>query len=82
MTIATWRGPAKPTADDLKAAKASSERMRNGTSSVEDETGDLGIDADALFEQRQRLRERYAEAGMRSPYAEDEPVQVVEVENV
>lgn len=80
ICAATWQGPAKPTADDLKAAKASTERMKNGTSSVEDETGDLGIDADALFERRQRLHTRYREAGMHSPYAEGDAVQVVEVE--
>lgn len=77
---ATWQGPPKPTADDLKSAKASSERMKNGTSSVEDETGDMGIDADSLFERRQRLHERYTEAGMQSPYAASAAVQGVEVE--
>lgn len=80
ICIATWQGPAKPTADDLKAAKASSERMRNGTSSVEDETGDLGIDADALFERRERLHNRYVDSGMASPYAAQEPPQTIEVE--
>lgn len=80
VCAASWQGPAKPTADDLKAAKASTERMQNGTSSVEDETGDLGIDADALFERRQRLHKRYLDAGMQSPYAERSAVPIVEVE--
>lgn len=69
VSAANWQGPAKPSADDFKSARASSERLRNGTSSVEIETGELGIDADALFEQRQRLHERYVDAGMVSPYA-------------
>ena len=30
-----WQGPSKPTADDLKSAKAATERMQNGSSSVE-----------------------------------------------
>ena len=69
VSAANWQGPAKPSADDFKSARASSERMRNGTSSVEIETGELGIDPDALFEQRQRLHQRYVDAGMQSPYA-------------
>ncbi|WP_099864721.1 phage portal protein [Pararhizobium haloflavum] len=65
---AQWQGPAKPTADDLKSAKATSERLDNGTSSIAVECGDLGIDPDELFEQRQREHQRYVDAGMRSPY--------------
>lgn len=80
VCVANWQGPPKPTADDLKSAKASSERMRNGTSSVEDETGDLGIDADALFERRQRLHQRYVEEGMESPYAARSAQPVLELE--
>ncbi|WP_068305313.1 phage portal protein [Pararhodobacter sp. CCB-MM2] len=69
VSICDWQGPAKPTADDHKSARASSERLSNGTSSIAIETGDLGVDPDALFEQRQREHERYVGAGMRSPYA-------------
>ncbi len=69
VCLAGWQGPPKPTADDLKSAKASSERLKNGTSSVAIETGDLGVDADALFEERQREHQRYVDAGMQSPYA-------------
>jgi hypothetical protein len=29
----------------------------------------LGVDADALFEERQREHQRYVNAGMQSPYA-------------
>ena len=35
VSWAQWQGPAKPSADDLKSAKASSERLENGTSSIE-----------------------------------------------
>ncbi|MEI2386044.1 phage portal protein [Breoghania sp. JC706] len=68
ITWAQWQGPAKATADDLKSAKASSERLANGTSSVEIEAAELGVDPDELFEERHRTHERYLAAGMRSPY--------------
>ena len=82
VCIAGWQGPPKPTADDLKSARASTERLENGTSSVEDETGDLGIDADALFERRQRLHERYVKSGMKSPYAARSDAPIIQTEVV
>ncbi len=69
VCLAGWQGPPKPTADDQKSAKASTERLRNGTSSIAIETGDLGVDSDALFEEREREHKRYLAAGMQSPYA-------------
>ena len=68
LTRAEWQGPPRPTADDKKTAQAATERLQNGTSSIEIETGDLGVDADALFDQRRREHQRYVAAGMRSPY--------------
>ncbi|NMG39819.1 phage portal protein [Chelativorans sp. ZYF759] len=65
---ALWQGPAKPTADDFKSAKASTERMLNGTSTVEDECGELGKDPDEVFDMRLRLHKRYLAEGMQSPY--------------
>lgn len=73
VCAASWQGPAQPTADDYKSARASTERLNNGTSSIEIETGSLGIDADELFEQRQREHRRYVDAGMESPYAASGP---------
>lgn len=70
---ATWQGPPKPTADDWKSAKASSERLTNGTSSVEVEVVDQGHDPDELFEQIRETHERYLAAGMVSPYAPKGP---------
>jgi len=80
VSAALWQGPAKPTADDLKSAKASTERLQNGTSTVEIETGDLGQDPDAMFEDRLRLHNRYVDNGMQSPYAARDaaPIEVVE----
>lgn len=68
ITWALWQGPAKPTADDLKSAKATSQRLENGTSSLARETSDLGFDADEIFEERLAEHNRYVDAGMMSPY--------------
>lgn len=80
VSAANWQGPAKPTADDHKAARASSERLENGTSSIAIETGDLGQDADSLFEERRREHQRYVDAGMDSPYAARDARQIIETE--
>ena len=77
---ASWEGPPKPTADDLKSSKASSERLNNGTSSIEIEAADLGLDPDDLFEQRLETHRRYEEAGMASPYAPKAPAARTPVE--
>ncbi|NEV79425.1 phage portal protein, partial [Rhodopseudomonas sp. BR0C11] len=65
---ALHQGPAKPTADDLKSAKASSERLYNGTSTVADECAEIGKDPDEVFEQRKREHDKYVAAGMPSPF--------------
>ncbi len=65
---AIWQGPAKPTADDGKAAKASSERIRNGTTTLAHECAELGLDPDEVFEQRVLEHKRYEEAGLPSPF--------------
>lgn len=69
VSWAQWNGPSKPTADDGKSAKASTERLQNGTSSVEVESAELGVDPDEIFDQRLALHRRYEDAGMVSPYA-------------
>lgn len=65
---AQWQGPAKPTADDFKSARGATERIENGTSSIEIEAAEGGIDPDELFDQRVATHRRYVEAGMQSPY--------------
>ncbi|MGV1823266.1 phage portal protein [Agrobacterium vitis] len=65
---ALCNGPAKPTADDLKRAKASSERIANGTGDLTEEISELGGDAEERFESRLRWHNRYKEAGMASPF--------------
>jgi len=68
ISYALWQGPAKPSADDLKSAKAASERLYNGTSTVADECAENGKDPDEVFDQRLREHRRYVEAGMPSPF--------------
>lgn len=65
---ALWQGPAKPSADDLKSAKGSSERLYNGTTTLADECAENGKDPDEVFEQRLREHKRYVDAGMPSPF--------------
>jgi lambda family phage portal protein len=68
VTWALWQGPAKPTADDLKSAKAASERLQNGTSTLAAEAAELGLDADEVIEQRAREANRLRDAGLPSPF--------------
>lgn len=65
---ALWQGPAKPSADDLKSAKAATERLANGTSDLEVECAEIGVDAEEMFERRRRQHKRYIDAGMPSPF--------------
>ena len=65
---ATCLGPSKPTADDLKRAKAASERIANGTGMIENECAELGLDPEEVFESRERWHKRYLDAGMPSPF--------------
>ncbi|MBD8556897.1 phage portal protein [Rhizobium sp. CFBP 8762] len=66
---ATCLGPSKPTADDEKQAKASTERMLNGTTTWEVECAARGIDPEESFESRKRWHQRHIEAEMPSPFA-------------
>ncbi|MCT2579136.1 phage portal protein [Mesorhizobium sp. P16.1] len=66
---AMWQGPAKATADDQKSAKAASERLLNGTSTLDMECAEIGADAEEVFERRLYWHKRYVEAGMPSPFA-------------
>jgi capsid protein len=61
-------GPAKPTADDQKRAKAASERIANGTGDLSVEISELGGDAEEVFESRLWWHNRYKEADMPSPF--------------
>lgn len=65
---ALCNGPAKPTADDEKRARAASERLANGTGDIEVECAELGQDPQEVFESRKRWHEQYKDAGMPSPF--------------
>lgn len=65
---ALCNGPSKPSADDLKKAKASTERLANGTGDYEREVSENGDDAEELFERNRYWHDRYRDAGMRSPF--------------
>ncbi|MDG4908735.1 phage portal protein [Mesorhizobium sp. WSM4898] len=67
---AIWQGPAKATADDQKSAKAASERLLNGTSTLDMECAEIGADAEEVFERRLYWHKRYVEAGMPSPFGQ------------
>lgn len=60
-------GPSKPTADDEKAAKAATERLLNGSSSIDVEASANGQDAEEIFERNAYWHKRYTDAGMPSP---------------
>ena len=68
ICAAEWIGPAKPVADDLKAAKAASERLANRTSTNEDEIQERGGDPESIFERQLLEHQRFIENGMTSPY--------------
>lgn len=68
---AKWQGPAKPSADDYKSARASSERLENGTSSLEIECAELGHDPEQVRAERLADHEWHIEHDMRSPYDRD-----------
>jgi len=68
ISWAQWRGPAKPTADDHKSARAGTERLQNRTSSLDVETAELGHDPEEIREQQYREHLWYVERGMASPY--------------
>lgn len=65
-----FQGPPKPTADDLKSAKAQGARLDARTSSLQLECADNGTDFEELFAQQKSEHERYKAAGMKSPYEE------------
>jgi lambda family phage portal protein len=68
LSWAQWYGPAAPTADDHKSEKARTERLENGTSSVEVENSETGVDSEELYQQRLALHKRCILDGIPSPY--------------
>lgn len=58
---ADWRGPAKPQADDVKAAKAHEAYRNMGVVSDEEICADLGLDWEDVYQRRAFQKQRRAE---------------------
>lgn len=67
-TRSRWQGPARPTADDFKTAKAQSERLSNGTSSLTQECAENGTDFETIAQQRKYEQKWFEDNEMASPY--------------
>lgn len=65
---AEWQGPAKPTADDGKSAKAASERLQNGTTTLEYECAELGLDSNDVIAKRGEEMALLSERGLPNPF--------------
>ena len=63
-----WQGPAKPTADDLKSAKAATERLTNGTTDLTVECAELGLDVNDVIERRAEQVKLITDAGLPNPF--------------
>lgn len=67
---ATWRGPAKPSPDELKTASALKILVKDlGIMSASTAAGEVGLDADAEQQQRAQDRKRAERLGLPDPYA-------------
>lgn len=64
---ADWRGPAKPQADDLKAAKAYETLKSLGVITDEAICADMGTDWEDVYEQLQREQSLREKLGLRDP---------------
>lgn len=64
---ADWRGPPKPAADDLKAAKAHEIYTRLGVTTFEEVCADLGLDWEDVVEQLARERKKRDALGVSGP---------------
>lgn len=71
---ASWRGPPKPQADELKTAKAYETLDKMGVISEEQICSDYGTDYDDVCEQRARARDTRAARGLPDPNAAADPV--------
>jgi lambda family phage portal protein len=68
LTWATWQGPPKPSADDYKSAKASTERLQNGTTTLTAECAENGIDLRDAIDQRADELEMLTSRGLPNPF--------------
>lgn len=65
---ADWHGPSRPTADDLKTAKAQEMRIKNGTSTLAAEASEGGYDWEDQLDQLEREVNAFRSRGLKHPY--------------
>jgi len=70
-TRAEWRGPGKPTADELKTARATEIELKLGLLTLESAAAERGHDWEDLADQRARERARYEALGLDYPLDAD-----------
>lgn len=68
LTNAVWQGPPKPSADDGKSAVAATERLANGTSSLEYECTEVGMDWRDVTRQRAIELKEVESLGLPNPF--------------
>lgn len=68
ITWAEWQGPAKPSADDGKSAKAAETRLLAGLTTLEYEAAEYGLDWRDVVRQRRVEAETVAAAGLPNPF--------------
>lgn len=66
---AEWRGPAKPSADDLKEAKADDLQLNNGSASLADVCSRRGLDWRRVIDARKAETDYAVSKGMPDPHA-------------
>ena len=65
---AEWQGPAKPTADDYKSARAATERLQNGTSTLAVECAEMGLDVNDVLAVRATEKAELERLGLPNPF--------------
>lgn len=68
VTWAEWQGPPKPSADDNKSAKAATERLQNGTTTLSYECAEYGLDWRDVLRQRSEELQMLTAAGLPNPF--------------
>lgn len=63
---ATWRGPARPTADDYKSAQAAEARIKAGLSTLEHECAENGLDWEDVLANEKRVADKRESLGLPS----------------
>lgn len=72
VTYAEWQGPARPVADDYKAAMAAKVRLELGISSLADECAEYGRDWEENAAQIEREMKVLAENNIPSPFGKSQ----------